>query len=85
LVEAGLNELNNSALKPEVKPVINEFQDIPRDIDDIEFAEAEANEPWIQESIFSLYQKFGIFRVKKFGKKNFFDVKKNFGIQKFWG
>ena len=26
LVEAGLNELNNSALKPEVKPYINEFQ-----------------------------------------------------------
>lgn len=26
LVEAGLNELNNSSLKPEVKPCINEFQ-----------------------------------------------------------
>lgn len=55
LVEAGLNELNNSALKPEVKPVINEFQDIPHDIDDVEFAEAEANEPWIQAVLLSLH------------------------------
>ena len=55
LVEAGLNELNNSALKPEVKPMINDFQDVPRDIDDVEFAEAEANEPWIQTVLINLH------------------------------
>ena len=36
--------------------MINEFQDIPRDIDDVEFAEAEANEPWIQNVLIHLHQ-----------------------------
>ena len=64
LVESGLNELNNSALKPEVKPVINEFQDIPHDIDDVEFAEAEANEPWIQAVLISLHNLLETFKPR---------------------
>lgn len=64
LVEAGLNELNNSSLKPEVKPCINEFQDIPHDIDDDEFAEAEANEPWIQGVLLNLHNLLNNFKPR---------------------
>jgi len=64
LVEAGLNELNNSSLKPEVKPCINEFQDIAHDIDDDEFAEAEANEPWIQGVLLNLHNLLNNFKPR---------------------
>ena len=79
MVEAGLNELNNSSLKPEVKPCINEFQgifysflsikttyfpDVPHDIDADEFAEAEANEPWIQGVLINLHNLLNNFRPR---------------------
>ena len=70
LVENGIKELNNSALKHEVKPLIEDFRgkimlvstvfwlcllDVPHDIDDDEFAEAEANEPWVQNVLIHLH------------------------------
>ena len=66
-------------MKPEVKPCINDFQgtfklifkifnlclpDISHDIDDDEFAEAEANEPWIQSVLINLHNLLNNFRPR---------------------
>ena len=72
--------MNNSSLKPEVKPCINEFQgqlikrykdfsykyilDVSHDIDDDEFAEAEANEPWVQGVLINLHNLLNNFRPR---------------------
>lgn len=64
LVDNGISELNNSALKHEVKPLISDFNDIPHDIDDDDFAEAEANEPWIQNVLIHLHSVLDSFKTR---------------------
>ncbi|MEE6500171.1 hypothetical protein FKM82_003693 [Ascaphus truei] len=56
LLQEGLGELNNAAVKPQVKPWINLFLSVSHNIEEEEFNDYEANDPWVQQFIVNLEQ-----------------------------
>lgn len=63
LLQEGLLELNNSAIKPQVKPWITSFLSFSHNIEEEEFGEYEANDPWVQQLIVQLEQLMSEFKV----------------------
>ncbi|KAM9826063.1 conserved oligomeric Golgi complex subunit 4 isoform 2-T2 [Syngnathus typhle] len=54
LLQEGLTELNTTAIKPQVKPWISGFLSISHNIEEDEFNDYEANDPWVQQLIINL-------------------------------
>lgn len=63
LLQEGLLELNSSAIKPQVKPWILTFLSFSHNIEEEEFAEFEANDPWVQQLIVQLEQLMAEFKA----------------------
>ncbi|CAF99558.1 unnamed protein product [Tetraodon nigroviridis] len=63
LLQEGLSELNTTAVKPQVKPWISSFLSISHNIEEEEFNDYEANDPWVQQLIVNLEQLMGEFKV----------------------
>ncbi|XP_053126976.1 conserved oligomeric Golgi complex subunit 4 isoform X2 [Hemicordylus capensis] len=63
LLQEGLNELSNSAIKPQVKPWINLFLSVSHNIEEEEFNDYEANDPWVQQLILNLEQQMAEFKA----------------------
>ncbi|XP_010716206.1 conserved oligomeric Golgi complex subunit 4 isoform X3 [Meleagris gallopavo] len=63
LLQEGVNDLNNTAIKPQVKPWINLFLSISHSIEEEEFSDYEANDPWVQQFIVHLEQQMTEFKV----------------------
>ncbi|KAJ7312062.1 hypothetical protein JRQ81_006397 [Phrynocephalus forsythii] len=63
LLQEGLNELTNSAVKPQVKPWINLFLSVSHNIEEEEFNDYEANDPWVQQFILNLEQQMAEFKA----------------------
>ncbi|KAG9336937.1 hypothetical protein JZ751_029952 [Albula glossodonta] len=63
LLQEGLTELNNTAIKPQVKPWISNFLSISHNIEEEEFNEYEANDPWVQQFIVNLEQLMAEFKA----------------------
>ncbi|XP_066413544.1 conserved oligomeric Golgi complex subunit 4 isoform X3 [Molothrus aeneus] len=62
-LEEGLNELNSTAIKPQVKPWINLFLSVSHNIEEEEFSDYEANDPWVQQFIVNLEQQMTEFKA----------------------
>ncbi|XP_044289985.1 conserved oligomeric Golgi complex subunit 4 isoform X1 [Varanus komodoensis] len=62
LLQEGLNELTNTAIKPQVKPWINLFLSVSHNIEEEEFNNYEANDPWVQQFILNLEQQMVEFK-----------------------
>ncbi|XP_048402250.2 conserved oligomeric Golgi complex subunit 4 isoform X3 [Stegostoma tigrinum] len=56
LLQEGLAELNSTAIKPQIKPWITGFLSISHNIEEEEFNDYEANDPWVQQFILNLEQ-----------------------------
>ncbi|XP_053558246.1 conserved oligomeric Golgi complex subunit 4 isoform X2 [Bombina bombina] len=63
LLQEGLGELNSTAVKPQVKPWINLFLSISHNIEEEEFNDYEANDPWVQQFIVNLEQLMAEFKT----------------------
>ncbi|KAM6981071.1 conserved oligomeric Golgi complex subunit 4 [Aplochiton taeniatus] len=63
LLQEGLTELNTTAIKPQVKPWISSFLSISHNIEEEEFNEYEANDPWVQQLIINLEQLMAEFKA----------------------
>ncbi|XP_020819204.1 conserved oligomeric Golgi complex subunit 4 isoform X1 [Phascolarctos cinereus] len=63
LLQEGLTELNSTAIKPQVKPWINIFLSVSHNIEEEEFNDYEANDPWVQQFILNLEQQMAEFKV----------------------
>ncbi|XP_021488211.1 conserved oligomeric Golgi complex subunit 4 [Meriones unguiculatus] len=63
LLQEGLTELNSSAVKPQVQPWINTFLSVSHDIEEEEFNDYEANDPWVQQFILNLEQQMAEFKA----------------------
>uniref|UniRef100_A0A8C5RP94 Conserved oligomeric Golgi complex subunit 4 n=1 Tax=Laticauda laticaudata TaxID=8630 RepID=A0A8C5RP94_LATLA len=63
LLQEGLNELTSSAVKPQVKPYINLFLSVSHNIEEEEFNDYEANDPWVQQFILNLEQQMVEFKA----------------------
>ncbi|XP_070301407.1 conserved oligomeric Golgi complex subunit 4 [Salvelinus sp. IW2-2015] len=63
LLQEGLTELNTTAIKPQVKPWISSFLSISHNIEEEEFNEYEANDPWVQQLIVNLEQLMAEFKA----------------------
>ncbi|XP_010878316.1 conserved oligomeric Golgi complex subunit 4 isoform X2 [Esox lucius] len=63
LLQEGLMELNTTAIKPQVKPWISSFLSISHNIEEEEFNEYEANDPWVQQLIVNLEQLMAEFKT----------------------
>ncbi|KAL1007286.1 hypothetical protein UPYG_G00084550 [Umbra pygmaea] len=63
LLQEGLMELNTTAIKPQVKPWISSFLSISHNIEEEEFNEYEANDPWVQQLIVNLEQLMAEFKA----------------------
>ncbi|NXJ10091.1 COG4 protein, partial [Odontophorus gujanensis] len=63
LLQEGVNDLNNTAIKPQVKPWINLFLSISHSIEEEEFSDYEANDPWVQQFIVHLEQQMSEFKA----------------------
>uniref|UniRef100_A0A3B3ZEM5 Conserved oligomeric Golgi complex subunit 4 n=1 Tax=Periophthalmus magnuspinnatus TaxID=409849 RepID=A0A3B3ZEM5_9GOBI len=63
LLQEGLTELNTTAIKPQVKPWISSFLSISHNIEEEEFNDYEANDPWVQQLIVNLEQLMCEFKV----------------------
>uniref|UniRef100_A0A8V0ZRZ1 Conserved oligomeric Golgi complex subunit 4 n=1 Tax=Gallus gallus TaxID=9031 RepID=A0A8V0ZRZ1_CHICK len=63
LLQEGVNDLNNTAIKPQVKPWINLFLSISHSIEEEEFSDYEANDPWVQQFIVHLEQQMTEFKA----------------------
>ncbi|XP_064835544.1 conserved oligomeric Golgi complex subunit 4 [Oncorhynchus masou masou] len=63
LLQEGLTELNTTAIKPQVKPWISSFLSISHSIEEEEFNEYEANDPWVQQLIVNLEQLMAEFKA----------------------
>ncbi|CAH2323866.1 conserved oligomeric Golgi complex subunit 4 [Pelobates cultripes] len=66
LLQEGLGELNSTAVKPQVKPWINLFLSVSHNIEEEEFNDYEANDPWVQQFIVNLEQFMSEFKVRMF-------------------
>ncbi|XP_038610097.1 conserved oligomeric Golgi complex subunit 4 [Tachyglossus aculeatus] len=63
LLQEGLSELNSTAIKPQVKPWINIFLSVSHNIEEEEFNDYEANDPWVQQFILNLEQQMSEFKA----------------------
>nr|XP_046241876.1 conserved oligomeric Golgi complex subunit 4 isoform X2 [Scatophagus argus] len=63
LLQEGLTELNTTAIKPQVKPWISSFLSISHNIEEEEFNDYEANDPWVQQLIVNLEQLMAEFKT----------------------
>ncbi|XP_052653368.1 conserved oligomeric Golgi complex subunit 4 isoform X3 [Harpia harpyja] len=63
LLQEGLNELNSTAIKPQVKPWINLFLSVSHNVEEEEFSDYEANDPWVQQFIVNLEQQMTEFKA----------------------
>uniref|UniRef100_A0A3B3RD67 Conserved oligomeric Golgi complex subunit 4 n=1 Tax=Paramormyrops kingsleyae TaxID=1676925 RepID=A0A3B3RD67_9TELE len=63
LLQEGLTELNSTAIKPQVKPWISNFLSVSHNIEEEEFNEYEANDPWVQQFIVNLEQLMAEFKA----------------------
>uniref|UniRef100_A0A4W3IYG8 Conserved oligomeric Golgi complex subunit 4 n=2 Tax=Callorhinchus milii TaxID=7868 RepID=A0A4W3IYG8_CALMI len=63
LLQEGLAELNSTAVKPQLKPWINGFLSVTHNIEEEEFNDYEANDPWVQQFIVNLEQLMAEFKV----------------------
>ncbi|XP_038223672.1 conserved oligomeric Golgi complex subunit 4 isoform X2 [Dermochelys coriacea] len=63
LLQEGLSELNSTAVKPQVKPWINVFLSVSHNIEEEEFNDYEANDPWVQQFIINLEQQMAEFKA----------------------
>ncbi|KAM4614164.1 conserved oligomeric Golgi complex subunit 4 [Discoglossus pictus] len=63
LLQEGLGELNSTAVKPQVKPWINLFLSVSHNIEEEEFNDYEANDPWGQQFIVNLEQLMSEFKA----------------------
>ncbi|KAG7230511.1 hypothetical protein INR49_024620 [Caranx melampygus] len=63
LLQEGLTELNTTAVKPQVKPWISSFLAISHNIEEEEFNDYEANDPWVQQVIVNLEQLMAEFKT----------------------
>ncbi|XP_043563290.1 conserved oligomeric Golgi complex subunit 4 isoform X2 [Chiloscyllium plagiosum] len=63
LLQEGLAELNSTATKPQIKPWITGFLSISHNIEEEEFNDYEANDPWVQQFILNLEQLMTEFKV----------------------
>ncbi|XP_075694366.1 conserved oligomeric Golgi complex subunit 4 isoform X2 [Rhinoderma darwinii] len=63
LLQEGLGELNSTAIKPQVKPWINLFLSVSHNIEEEEFNDYEANDPWVQQFIVNLEQLMSEFKL----------------------
>uniref|UniRef100_A0A2K6M8J8 Conserved oligomeric Golgi complex subunit 4 n=1 Tax=Rhinopithecus bieti TaxID=61621 RepID=A0A2K6M8J8_RHIBE len=63
LVQEGLTELNSTAIKPQVQPWINSFFSVSHNIEEEEFNDYEANDPWVQQFILNLEQQMAEFKA----------------------
>ncbi|KAG8437298.1 hypothetical protein GDO86_008124 [Hymenochirus boettgeri] len=63
LLQEGLSELNSTAVKPQVKPWINLFLSVSHNIEEEEFNDYEANDPWVQQFIVNLEQLMAEFKT----------------------
>ncbi|KAM4721197.1 conserved oligomeric Golgi complex subunit 4 isoform 2-T2 [Rhinophrynus dorsalis] len=63
LLQEGLGELNSTAVKPQVKPWINLFLSLSHNIEEEEFNDYEANDPWVQQFIVNLEQLMAEFKL----------------------
>uniref|UniRef100_A0A3Q2PCM8 Conserved oligomeric Golgi complex subunit 4 n=1 Tax=Fundulus heteroclitus TaxID=8078 RepID=A0A3Q2PCM8_FUNHE len=63
LLQEGLTELNTTAVKPQVKPWISSFLSISHNIEEEEFNDYEANDPWMQQLIVNLEQLMAEFKT----------------------
>uniref|UniRef100_A0A671MG76 Conserved oligomeric Golgi complex subunit 4 n=1 Tax=Sinocyclocheilus anshuiensis TaxID=1608454 RepID=A0A671MG76_9TELE len=63
LLQEGLQELNNTSIRPQVKPWISSFLSVSHNIEEEEFSEYEANDPWVQQLVVQLEQLMAEFKV----------------------
>ncbi|MCJ8737287.1 hypothetical protein PDJAM_G00022310 [Pangasius djambal] len=63
LLQEGLQELNNTAVRPQVKPWISSFLSVSHNIEEEEFSEYEANDPWVQQLVVQLEQLMAEFKA----------------------
>uniref|UniRef100_A0A8C6RZ30 Conserved oligomeric Golgi complex subunit 4 n=1 Tax=Nannospalax galili TaxID=1026970 RepID=A0A8C6RZ30_NANGA len=63
LLQEGLTELNSTAVKPQVQPWINNFLSVSHNIEEVEFNNYEANDPWVQQFILNLEQQMAEFKA----------------------
>ncbi|KAJ8785789.1 hypothetical protein J1605_006749 [Eschrichtius robustus] len=63
LLQEGLMELNSTAIKPQVQPWINTFLSVSHNIEEEEFNDYEANDPWVQQFILNLEQQMSEFKA----------------------
>ncbi|XP_032891898.1 conserved oligomeric Golgi complex subunit 4 isoform X2 [Amblyraja radiata] len=63
LLQEGLAELNATAIKPQIKPWITALLSISHNIEEEEFNDYEANDPWVQQFILNLEQLMAEFKV----------------------
>ncbi|XP_019796818.1 conserved oligomeric Golgi complex subunit 4 isoform X2 [Tursiops truncatus] len=63
LLQEGLMELSSTAIKPQVQPWINTFLSVSHNIEEEEFNDYEANDPWVQQFILNLEQQMAEFKA----------------------
>ncbi|XP_059985673.1 conserved oligomeric Golgi complex subunit 4 isoform X2 [Lagenorhynchus albirostris] len=63
LLQEGLVELSSTAIKPQVQPWINTFLSVSHNIEEEEFNDYEANDPWVQQFILNLEQQMAEFKA----------------------
>ncbi|XP_032813354.2 conserved oligomeric Golgi complex subunit 4 [Petromyzon marinus] len=63
LLQEGLAELNNAAIMPQVKPWMNDFLLVSHNIEEEEFNDYEANDPWAQKFIVNFEQLMAEFKA----------------------
>nr|XP_055153792.1 conserved oligomeric Golgi complex subunit 4 isoform X3 [Symphalangus syndactylus] len=63
LLQEGLTELNSTAIKPQLQPWINSFFSVSHNIEEEEFNDYEANDPWVQQFILNLEQQMAEFKL----------------------
>ncbi|XP_041454635.1 conserved oligomeric Golgi complex subunit 4-like [Lytechinus variegatus] len=62
VLEYGLSQLNTSAIKPRIKPMVDVFLSTSHNISEEEFSNYEANDPFVQDFIMNLEQLLNEFK-----------------------
>ena len=63
VLDTGMAALRTAAVKPRIKPWIDGFITVPHNINDEQFAEYEANDPFVQGLIVNLDGLLNTFKV----------------------
>jgi len=63
ILDAGMAALRTSTVKPRLKPLVDGFITVPHNINEEQFAEYEANDPFVQELIVKLDELLTTFKV----------------------